>query len=91
MIRFADAYNPTPHFRSKWCESYASSVRSLWERCVQAYKAGHAAPGSPEELLMCFAYDVVLGPNLGVPEPHKLAFLRWLLDSLRQAFRCSTA
>jgi len=61
VIRFGDAYNPTPHFRKKWGEDYTSSVRSLWERCVQAYKNDVAAPDAVDELLMCFAYDVVLG------------------------------
>jgi hypothetical protein len=75
MIRFADAYNPTPHFRKRWGENHSSRVRSLWERCVQAYQSEAAAPDLAEELLMCFAYDVSLGavprcaraPQVGVP------------------------
>jgi hypothetical protein len=70
-------------------EDYTSSVRSLWERCVQAYKNDDAAPEAVDELLMCFAYDVVLGPYLGVPEPHKLAFLHWLIDGIRRGLRRS--
>jgi len=36
----------------------------------------------------CLAYDAVLGPFLGLPEPQKLAFLRWLIDGLRKSLRC---
>ena len=35
------------------------------------------------ELLMCLQYDIVLGPALGVPDPHKLEFLRWLAKGIR--------
>jgi len=87
MIRFADAYNPSPHFQKKWGENYQSNLGSLWERFVQAYKSGAVTPGSPDEMLMCFAYDIVLGPHLGVPEPHKVMFLRWLIDGIRQRFQ----
>ena len=85
LIRFADSYNPAPHFQMKWGADYQSNVSSLWQRFVQEYKRGSIATGPTDELLMCLAYDVVLGAHLGVPEPHKVAFLQWLIDGLRRS------
>ncbi len=87
LIRFADTYNPTPHFRKSWGENYESNIGTLRTSCVQAFKSGAMAAGTPDELLMCFAHDVVLGPYLGVPEPQELGFLRWLIDGIRWGLR----
>jgi hypothetical protein len=84
IIRFARTVDPTGHFQDRWGEEYRTNVQALWHRCVQSYKDGSATPAPPDELLMCLAYDVVLGPHLGVPHPHKLPFLRWLIDGVRQ-------
>ena len=84
VIRFADAHDPTLHFRARWGSAYAGEATALWGACVAAFKAGAPPPGSAEDLLMCLAYDCVLGPYMGVPEPHKAQFLDWLLDGLRQ-------
>ncbi len=84
IIRFAHSVDPTALFRERWGDDYQQNVRALWDRCVQSYKAGVEAPGSIEELLMCLAYDVVLGPYLGVPEPYKRPFLLWLIDGVRR-------
>ena len=86
-IRFARASDPTQHFRDKWGTEYASHVRALWGRSVEAYLAGAKPPGGADESLMCLAYDIVLGPYLGVPEPHKLLFLRWLIEAMRTDLR----
>ncbi len=88
LIRFADAYNSAPHFRKRWGDDYQSNVGSLSGRYVQAYKSGALASGPLDELLLCLAHDVAVGPYLGVPEPHTLAFLRWLIDGIRQKIRC---
>ena len=84
IIRFARSVDPTEHFNARWGEEYRTNVQALWHRCVQSYKAGAAAEGDPDELLMCLSYDVFLGPYLGVPDPHKLLFLRWLIDGVRR-------
>jgi hypothetical protein len=85
IVRFARAADPTAHFRERWGEEYATNVQTLWQRCFQSFKAGVPPGRPPDELLMCLTYDVVLGPYLGVPDPHKLAFLRWLIDGVRGA------
>ena len=85
IIRFAHSVDPTTHFHDRWGEEYQKNVRALWQRCVESFKAGAAAAPPPDELLMCLTYDVVLGPYLGVPDPHKLPFLRWLLDGVRKS------
>jgi hypothetical protein len=84
IIRFVHSVDPTTHFQDRWGEEYRTNVQALWHRCVQSYKAGAAATGGVDELIMCLTYDVVLGPCLGVPEPHKLSFLRWVIDGVRQ-------
>ena len=68
-----------------WGDDYASRARELWNRCVEAHKAGVPPPAPPEELMMCLDYDLALGPYLGVPEPNKLHFLRWLIEGIRMA------
>jgi hypothetical protein len=89
IIRFAQSVDPTAQFRLRWGENYQTKVRLLWDRCVQSYNAGAEPQGSVDELLMCLAYDVVLGPYLGVPEPHKRPFLLWLIDGVRQGLQGS--
>jgi hypothetical protein len=84
IIRFANSTDPTALFHNRWGRDYQTNVQGLWHRCFESFKAGTAAPASPDELLMCLTYDVVLGPYLGVPDPHKLPFLRWLIDALRK-------
>jgi hypothetical protein len=81
---FACAVDPTVHFRARWGESYKANLEALWRRCVESYLAGDPAPSPADELLMCLAYDVILGPSLGVPGPHKLPFLRWLIAGVRR-------
>jgi hypothetical protein len=85
IIRFAQSVDPVTHFRDRWGEEYKTNVRALWERSIESFKAGTAMPAPPDEMLMCLAYDVALGPYLGVPNPHKLPFLRWLLDGVRKS------
>ncbi len=87
IIRFAQSVDPTALFRERWGENYQRNVAALWDRCVQSYKAGVTASEPPDELLMCLTYDVVLGPYLGVPEPHKLPFLLWLIDGVRRGLQ----
>ena len=89
MIRFSDSYNPLPHFQSLWGNEYRTRVSELWDRCVRAYKGLEAPPSDVRELLMCLQYDIVLGPALGVPEPHKLSFLHWLIDKIRGSLRAA--
>ncbi len=89
IIRFAQSVDPTALFRERWGDDYQQNVRALWDRCVQSYKVGAEAPGPADELLMCLAYDVVLGPYLGVPEPHKRPFLLWLIDGVRRGLQRS--
>ncbi len=83
--------DPTAYFQDRWGEEYRKNVQNLWHRCVQSYKAGVAAKGAADELLLCLTYDVILGPYLGVPDPHKLLFLRWLIDGVRQSLLGPTA
>ena len=84
IIRFAYAVDPTAYFRDRWGEHYKANLEALWRRCVASYLAGDPAPGPTDELLMCLAYDVILGPSLGVPDPHKLPFLHWLIEGARR-------
>jgi hypothetical protein len=83
IIRFARSVDPVEHFRDRWGDEYETKVRALWEGCVESYKAGVPASAQPDELTMCLSYDLALGPYLGVPEPHKLPFLRWLIEGIR--------
>ena len=84
IIRFACAVDPTPHFRARWGEHYKANVEALWRRCVESYLAGELTPRPADELLMCLAYDVIAGPCLGVPDPPKVPFLRWLIEGARR-------
>jgi hypothetical protein len=90
IIRFARSAEPTEYFHDLWGEQYRTKVQALWDRCLQSFKAGTAVEGEPEELLMCLAYDIALGPYLGVPDPHKLFFLRWLIAGMRERLRRTT-
>ena len=85
IIRFAHSVDPTAHFRDRWGADYTTNIQALWGACVESFKAGAPTAAPPDELLMCLTYDVVLGPYLGVPDPHKLPFLRWLLDGTRKS------
>ena len=82
FIRFSDTFNPLPHFQEQWGDDYTARVRELWEQCVRAFEDNAATEADIGELLMCLQYDIVLGPALGVPDPHKLRFLRWLTDAI---------
>ena len=62
LIRFACSVDPTAHFQARGGKEYQTSVQALWHRCVQDYKQRIPAAGAVDELLMCLAYDVVLGP-----------------------------
>jgi hypothetical protein len=85
IIRFARSADTTEHFSAVWGDRYETEVRALWERCVESYKAGVPVSAQPDELTMCLNYDLALGPYLGVPEPHKLPFLRWLIEGIRES------
>jgi len=91
IIRFARSADPTAHFHERWGAEYRTNVQALWHRCVGSFKAGSVAAAPPDELLMCLEYDVVLGSFLGVPEPHKLPFLRWLVAGVRHGLQSPTA
>lgn len=85
LVRFARSTDPTEHFRALWGDEYSSKVRDLWNRCVEAHRAGQPASARPDELAMCLNYDLTLGPYLGVGGPHKLPFLQWLIEGIRFA------
>ena len=80
-------HDPTAHFQKMWGPDYTENVRSLWQRLNNAFKDGERAAGQADELLMGMAYDWALGPYLGVPESRKLAFLKWLLEGIRDHLR----
>jgi hypothetical protein len=82
--KFISTFDPTEYFRERWQEDYVSNISSLHRRCIESYRAGLAATEPADELLMCVTYDFILGPYLGVPEPHKLPFLLWLVNGIRQ-------
>ncbi|MCI0637988.1 MAG: hypothetical protein L0Y72_23560 [Gemmataceae bacterium] len=86
MIRFISTFELAiiRQFRERWGEEYKGRVQAHWSECVRRFKAGAPAEGPADELLLCLAYDCVLGPYLGVPEPHKLVFWDWLLAGVRQ-------
>ena len=81
--RFLHDHDPTLHFHRIWGHDYQENVRSLWQRLSSAFKDGATAAGQADELLMCMAYDWVLGPHLGMPDSKKQEFLMWLLDAIR--------
>jgi hypothetical protein len=81
--RFIYYHDPTAHFQKLWGPNYTENVRSLWEQLNNAFKEGEKAAVQAEELLMGMAYDWTLGPYLGVPESQKRAFLKWLLEGIR--------
>ena len=83
FAKFTRPFDPTAYFRGRWQQDYLANVRALHTRCIEAYRAGLPATAPADELLMCVAYDFILGPHLGVPEPHKLPFLLWLVSGIR--------
>jgi hypothetical protein len=87
MIRFISTFEMplVRQFRERWGEQYTQRVRAHWSECVRRFHCGAAAKGPADELLLCLAYDCVLGPYLGVPEPHKVAFWEWLVAGIRQS------
>src|SRR5262245_18760542 len=87
MIRFVGAFEmPVIRlFQERWGQRYKQRVQACWSDSIRRFKAGGAAEGPADELLLCLAYDCILGPYLGVPEPHKLVFWEWLVEGVRQA------
>ena len=83
IIRFSRKNDPLLVFIEKWGDKYKERTEALWNQCVAAYKNQDMMNKSVEELLFCLSYDIALGPYLGVPDPHKLPFLRWLIENIR--------
>jgi hypothetical protein len=81
--RFAMLFDRTGHFRERWGERHRPNVDALWKKCVSAYRGDRSATEPADELMLCLAFDWILGPYLGVPEREKLSFLRWLLSQIR--------
>ena len=51
---------------------------------THAFKAGRATGYSPDEVLMCMAYDVTVAPYIGVPEEVSHSYLHAMLQELRE-------
>ena len=87
MIRFIRTFELPliRQFRERWGEQYTQRAQAHWSECIRRFQSGAAAEGPADELLLCLVYDCVLGPHLGVPKPHKLAFWEWLVAGIRQA------
>src|SRR4051794_27597622 len=76
MIRFISTFElpVIDRFRDRWGDQYQQRVEAVWSGCISRFKAGAAAEGPADELLLCLAHDCILGPNLGVPMERKLTF-----------------
>src|SRR3954469_23351917 len=87
MIRFISTFELPliRQFRDRWGEQYRERLQAHWAECVRRFRSGAAASGPADELLLCLAYECILGPYLGVPESHKREFWAWLVVGIRQA------
>ena len=83
FIRFSRMFNPFPHFEEIWGDEYTTKVGELWQRCVRSFKEDMMGSANVAELLMCLQYDIALGPYLGVPDTHKVRFLKWLVEGIK--------
>jgi hypothetical protein len=66
MIRFISTFELPliRQFRDRWGEQYKQRVQAHWSVCIRRFQSGTAAEGPADELLLCLAYDCILGPYL---------------------------
>jgi hypothetical protein len=83
-IEFSRKNDPTQEFRERWGADYPDRARELWRASTHAFKAGRATGYSPDEVLMCMAYDVTVAPYIGVPEEVSYSYLHAMLQELRE-------
>ena len=84
LLAFCRANNPSQEFEERWGSDCRDRVRELWGESTHAFKAGSPTGHSPDELLMCMAYDVAVAPYIGVPEDLSHAYLHAMLRELRE-------
>ncbi|ROQ30083.1 hypothetical protein [Gallaecimonas pentaromativorans] len=88
LLRFSFEYNPSELFMAAWGEEYRERAEALWAASTQAFKAQKATGYSPEQVLLCMAFDAAIAPYTGAPESLVLAYQRAMLQELRAAAPC---
>jgi len=86
LVEFCRANDPSQEFMERWRTEFRDRVRELWAASTHAFKAGRGTGYSPDEVLMCMAYDVTVAPYIGVPEEVSHSYLHAMLRELRE--RC---
>jgi hypothetical protein len=84
LIAFCRQNDPSREFEKRWGSEYRERVRELWGASTYAFKSGQPTGYSPDELLMCMAYDVIVAPYIGVPEDISHSYLQTMLRELRE-------
>ena len=84
LVAFCQLNNPTQEFEKHWGSEFHDRVRELWGKSTHAFKAGRPTGYSPNELLLCMAYDVTVAPYIGVPEDISHSYLHAMLRELRE-------
>jgi hypothetical protein len=88
LLRFADAYDPTPHLQKKWGDDYLPKAQALFEHSVTAYRSGVPLSGAIDEMLFCLTFALTGAPHLCFADDH--GYLRFVVAGIRQRLSDAT-
>lgn len=89
LIEFVRSNDPMKEFQELWGPDSNDRILELWGKSTHSFKERRPIGGTPDELLLCMAYDVTVAPYLGVPEETTHSYLHFVLKELREKLNMS--
>ena len=84
LIAFSRSNDPAKEFQELWGSAYKDRIEELWSSSTHSFKERRPIGATPDELLLCMAFDVTVAPYIGVPEDISHAYLHFVLKELRE-------
>lgn len=87
LIEFSRTYDPSEEFKQIWGSEFRDRTRELWGASTHAFKEDLPTGFNANEILLCMAFDVSVGPYLGIPARITHAYLQAMVNELRGTLR----
>jgi len=84
LIEFIRNNDPVKEFQELWGSDSNDRILALWKNSTHSFQEKQPIGVTPDELLLCMAYDTTVAPYIGVQEKTSHSYLHFVLKELRE-------